>query len=157
MSKNEPFADSDESPKVNRLKLKNADKPKNISRVERIHNLDEKAKSYVKRQEKFAFLTQELTLAFTEIMNDTVLLSEIGPKQKEIEGLVLNKLLNLANEMNSDDDLPESFGSVGLIALLLKTLLSLRDRLNVVTFEQIVFEKRLKKLEQIIELNKKNE
>jgi len=100
----------------------------------------------------------ELTKQFWNVIRDKTLPENKGPLKKDLEKEISNKLISYAIEINgyvdvTDDDgnilgkEPDGMGSVGLIALLMKTVLYQRDVNN-------LLEKRLVDLESIIKNEK---
>lgn len=76
----------------------------------------------------------ELFVAFQRSMSDKTLAQNRNIFNVETEKEMLQKILQLAAEINGDPNEQEGMGSVTVITLLLKTCMSQRDRMNELEF-----------------------
>lgn len=76
----------------------------------------------------------ELFVAFQRAMNDKTLAQNRNIFNLETEKEMLQRILQLATEINGDPNEQEGMGSVTVITLLLKTCMSQRDRMNELEF-----------------------
>ena len=72
----------------------------------------------------------ELAIQFKKMMDDKTLLQNKNVFSKEVENEFLSKIVNLSIEINNDENEQDGMGSLSCIIILLKTCLSLRDRVN---------------------------
>jgi hypothetical protein len=87
----------------------------------------------------------DLGKKFVEIMKDKTLPENKGPLQQSIEKEVLGKLIEFAIELNNDDlEQNDGMGSVGLLTLIFRSSLLLRDRYNSIEYKVEQLERQLK-------------
>lgn len=85
----------------------------------------------------------ELTLNFKKVVSDKTLPQNRNVFLNETEQEILSNMINLAAEINNDPNEQEGMGSLMWIALLLKTCLSQRDRINVLEYTLQQLEKKI--------------
>lgn len=105
----------------------------------------------VEEHERRAVRAQETLAAarnFIKILEDKTLPDNKMPTAITIENEILSKLINLANETNQDEKEHESWGSLGLIMILLSQCQKTRDRANVAEHELEKLANRIKVLEE---------
>ena len=105
--------------------------PKNSSK----EIFDQKATEAFKRIETYKSRFWELSGQFKNMILDKVLPENKTSISKDIENEVLNKLVQIASEMNADATQPEGFGSITLNMLLMKMMLIQRDSINTLLFK----------------------
>lgn len=88
-----------------------------------------------------------LASSFKKILDDKTLAPNKNIFSKDLEKEVISRLVQLAIDMNTDENEMEGMGSVGLITLLLRTSVILRDRVNSLEYNLSVLEKKIKDLE----------
>lgn len=106
----------------------------------------------------------ELALEFKKILEDKTLPQNKNIFSKEIEKEVLTKMVQLAVEINNDPDEAQGMGSLSWITLLLKIVLSQKDRINLLEYNlslldkkiELSFERIMKELRSV-DKEKKNE
>lgn len=76
----------------------------------------------------------ELFVAFQRALNDKTLAQNRNIFNAETEKEMMQKILQLAVEINNDPNEQEGMGSVTAITLLLKTCMAQRDRMNEMEF-----------------------
>jgi|ERR1017187_4609528 hypothetical protein len=86
------------------------------------------------RQSTFKTRASDLVVQFNKAMTDKTLRSNKNPFQNEVEKELLLKMVQLAQEINSDPNEREGEGSLSWIIILLKTCFSQRDRINMLEF-----------------------
>ena len=77
----------------------------------------------------------KLSASFIEILKSGTLQENKGPIEKNVEQDVLKQILDFSNELNNDPSEPEGLGSVAVSAILLKSVLLLRDKVNELSHE----------------------
>lgn len=94
----------------------------------------------------------ELALEFKKVLEDKTLSENKNIFSLEVEKELLTKMVQLAVEINNDPNEKEGMGSLSWITLLLKTVLSQRDRINKLEYAIFQLEKKMdpKILSQII-------
>jgi hypothetical protein len=86
----------------------------------------------------------ELGKRFVEIMRDRTLDTNKGPIQKSLEKETLDKLIQFAIELNNDElEVRDGMGAVGLLTLLFRTNLLMRDKCNSLEYRVEQLEKAL--------------
>lgn len=140
MSK-QPFEEED-SPQKSGLKISNnksmfqtQKKPSKEESAQKANQLNEQANSYSKR-------ASDLAGKFTKMLNDKTLTENKNLFIQDIEKEILSELLKLGVEINLDESQQEGMGSMGLISLLFKSVISQRDKINNLEYklEKISFE-----------------
>jgi hypothetical protein len=124
------------APKVS-LKIKKNEpaksKPNNV-------NFDELATKVHSKDEEYKKKFFEYSTMFKKIVGDSILEENKTELSKSVEKDIVNKLINLASEMNSDENQPEGIGSIALITLMLKICLSQRDSINELKYKIYLLE-----------------
>jgi hypothetical protein len=88
----------------------------------------------------------DLALRFKRTLDDKTLPQNKNPFQQAAESELLTNLVQLSVDMNTDEHEQEGMGSVGLSALLLKTVLIQRDRINDLEYKLSLLDKQVKEL-----------
>lgn len=92
----------------------------------------------------------ELGTEFTKLMLVTKVAENLGPYERSFEKEIVRKLIDYAITVNNDDQEQEGMGSVSLITLLLKTTFKMRDKMNQLSYENHLLERRVQHLEKSI-------
>jgi hypothetical protein len=87
-----------------------------------------------------------LSIEYWKSLKDPTLEINKGPIQKNLEKETFDKLVELANELNLDQTKPDSYGSLSLSIMLLKSVFYLRDENNKMAYKISELEKALAKL-----------
>lgn len=103
---------------------------------QQVHAVAEKSNSYKVRASKLA---QD----FGKLMQDKTLPQNKSLISQEAEKEVLSNMIQLAMEINNDLNEQDGMGSLGWIALLFRTCLVQRDRLNVAEYKLEQVEKKI--------------
>lgn len=85
----------------------------------------------------------ELAISFKKILEDKTLSQNKNIFANEFERELLVKMIQLATEINNDPNEQEGMGSLGWIALLFKTVLAQRDRINNLEYNFSILEKKI--------------
>jgi hypothetical protein len=85
--------------------------------------------------------------AFLRILEDTTLVENKSPKTKDEEKKLVEDLVALASIVNNDELEDEGLGSMVLITLLVKAILTQRDKINNLSYEL----SKIKDLKKIVE------
>lgn len=97
-----------------------------------------------------------LSASFMNFVKDKTLIENKSPIQLNLEKSTSRELINLALELNSDQNKPEGVGSCGLLMLLLRTVLAQRDTINALSYELNEGKKEIKKIrEMVVELDQR--
>jgi len=148
MSNSDPghLADKEIAPNIRGVKL-DSKKSRFTQEIQKKEEFQEQAqKTFNKSQEK-KMEAFELTKQFLEIFRKKVLPENKGPMEKEIEIEVLSKLVQWGLDANNDSDELEGAGSMGIITLLLKIVLVIRDKNNILSYTTNQLEDKVKSLE----------
>lgn len=108
---------------------------------EKNQNFDELANKTFTQNEKYKDDFAELSQQYKSFILDTILKQNKGPIANNIEVDVIQKLVSLSLEMNSDDGQPEGIGSTALCTLLMKCMLLQRDHINDILYKVSLLEK----------------
>lgn len=142
--------DVEKKDKIN-LKIKN---DKSI-----LNNIKNKDKEYKEQFEKnankanldynsYVERAADLALKLKKIINDTTLTENKNPILSNLESEVIEALFTLGMDMNTDPNQVDGAGSMGIIALMLKMLLIQRDRINKLSYDLSILNKKMHKSEK---------
>lgn len=135
---------SDKKVKLNNDKSRVAAPPKPVSQQQfQQQAIEEHERRAIRAKE-----TLEAARQFIKILEDKTLPDNKMPAAIAVESEILSKLINLADETNQDEKEHESWGSLGLIMILLSQCQKNRDRANVAEYN---FEKLTEKVEKLEE------
>ena len=90
----------------------------------------------------YGIRASDLALRFKRVLDDKTLTQNKNPFQQAAESELLNGLVQLSIDMNTDQAEIEWMGSVGLSALLLKTAIIQRDKINELEYKIFLQEKK---------------
>lgn len=129
-----PFEDDDENKKfaankgskLDNSKSMFANKPKKPTQKEFEQSINESQKRNLDYKER----ATELVSSFRKTLDDKVLPQNKSVFSLDAEKELLQKLVNLGVDMNTDPHEDEGMGSMGLIGLLFRSLLIQRDKIN---------------------------
>jgi hypothetical protein len=85
----------------------------------------------------------ELGRQFKALIEDTILASNKTIIAKDLEQEVMNKWVTLAQEMDNDNDQPQGIGGIVLCSLLMRMVLTQRDKINTLSYRLESAEKRI--------------
>lgn len=104
-----------------------------------------------KTREKIA----TLSTSFMNFVKDTTLPENKSPIQVDLEKSTARELIDLAMQLNSDEQQPEGIGSCGMLMLLMRVVLTQRDTINKLSYELKEFKNQHKEQhKKIIEIIK---
>ncbi len=92
--------------------------------------LDEKVKEAVQRNSGYKHQAAELATMFNRAMADKTLARNRNVMSNDAEREILQKMVQLAIDINNDPKEQEGMGSLSWITLLLRTCFSQRDKIN---------------------------
>ena len=98
----------------------------------------------------------KLAIDFRRIMNDTTLPQNRNVLSKELEREIITNLMQLAIDINTDQYEKDGMGSVGVEALIMNQLLTLRDRNNFLEFTLEQLTRKMKEMEAELLVMKKS-
>lgn len=90
----------------------------------------------------------ELGKQFKALLNDKTIVANKNFLHESKEKEIIGKLIQYAIDVNCDQNETEGMGSVALITLLSKCLLTLRDRYNDIEYKYALLERNAIKLEE---------
>jgi hypothetical protein len=90
----------------------------------------------------------ELSSQFRKIIEDKTLPENRSPLQDAYQAEIFGKLLELATQLNEDENEPENVGSMALIVLLMKTNFLLKDKINILEYKLSLLETEVKNAEK---------
>jgi hypothetical protein len=115
---------------------------------------NEQAEKVFNKIEEYKQRSFELGSKFKAIIEDTKLVVNKTQINKDIELEILQKLIALANDLNSDENQPEGAGGTALAMLIMKMMLTQRDHMNEISFKIEKIEKALNVLVSQAKTNK---
>jgi hypothetical protein len=102
-----------------------------------------KAKEAFKRNEGYKERLTDLSVRFKSMVEDTTLVENKTMLQRDLEKDLANKIIELAVDLDTDDDQKYGEGSRAFAFLLLKFMLIQRDRINTLSYKLYNVEKKL--------------
>lgn len=96
---------------------------------------EQRATKAFTRDQDYKQRMNDLAVKFKAMIEDRTLVDNKTILVKEVEGETLQKLIQLASEMNADEAQDEGLGNTALSMLLMKVLLLQRDRINTLEFK----------------------
>ena len=109
------------------------------------------------KSEEYAEKASQLSANFKKILEDRTLLQNKNVFQLDVEKQVLESLIQLSVEMNEDENEKEAIGATGLIALLLRSVLIQRDRINNLEFLLNQLNSKIDNKNSVVDQSLKNE
>jgi hypothetical protein len=114
-----------------------------------VEGFEQKAAEVNDTLNSYGIRASDLALRFKRVLDDKTLPQNKNPFQQAAESELLNGLVQLSIDMNLDQNEIESMGSVGLSALLLKTALLQRDRINDLEYRLSLLDKQIRELKSV--------
>jgi hypothetical protein len=96
--------------------------------TQQVMTIDEQASNY-------KFQVKDLAIKFKSMLKDQTLLKNKTSIQIDVERETMFKLINLANQLNCDENEQECSGSLALITLLFNAVFYQRDKINELEYE----------------------
>jgi len=131
-----PFEDDevDES-KLKKSGLKQVSTKKSIFEADKqekpdFQNFEKRVDQIHKKMNDYKSRAGDLAIAYKKLIMDKTLPQNKNVFIEDSEREILSKMVNLAVEINNDEDEQEGMGTLGWITLLLKYFLYHRDRIN---------------------------
>jgi hypothetical protein len=111
-----------------------------------IEAFEQKATEVNDTLNSYGIRASDLALRFKRALDDKMLAQNKNVFQQAAESELLNSLVQLSIDINTDEYEIESNGSVGLSALLLKTAFIQRDKINEMEYKLSLLDKQIKEL-----------
>ncbi len=93
-------------------------------------SFEKKVKEVQEQKNAYQNRLSELTEQFIKVLSDKTLKNNKNPFEAEFERELLIKMMQVAIDINADQNEPEGSGSLPWISLLLKVALNQRNKLN---------------------------
>lgn len=149
-----PFDDDDDDnpPKKPKVGVKSQGKSMfdSLPKKPSFEQFEQEAQDANKKLEGYGERARELASQFKKVMEDKTLPQNKNLFVVEIEKELISKMINLAIEINSDENEAEGMGSVGWIALTLRYLLVQKDRMNQLEYSVLNLENKVKEQTDIL-------
>jgi hypothetical protein len=145
---------SDNNPKKKGLKINNQASTIPKPKPDTSAAFNEQAEKVFSKIEEYKQRSFDLGSKFKAIIEDKRLVINKTQINKDIELEILQKLIALANELNTDENQPEGAGGTALAMLLMKMLLIQRDNMNNIEYKLEKIEKALDVLASEVKTNK---
>lgn len=115
------------------------------------NNFDEKVKKVEDDKKQYKKQIASISLQLKNILNDKTLVSNKSELDKIMENDVLKEVIDLASKINSDPSEQEGYGSILLCTLLMKMLLSFRDKNNQLSYDLACLQKKVDDFPKLVE------
>ena len=146
-----PFDEEEDKPstKSKQVGLKNVSSQKSIfdslPKKPTQEDFDKQVKQVQERNNGYKIKAAELALQFNKSMADKTLSENKNMFQQDMEREIMQKMVQLAIEINNDPNEAEGMGSMTWITLLMKTCFAQRDRINKLEYALVQLEKKTDK------------
>jgi hypothetical protein len=134
-----PFDDNDSEDVVKapsrKIGLKKTNTQQQINKTEVKAKFEQQADEQFAKIEDYKQQMWDLSVKYKSFIESKVLSENKGPISLNLEKEVLDKLVQLAIEMNEDATQPEGVGNTALCMLLMKCMLLQRDTINSLSFK----------------------
>jgi hypothetical protein len=117
-----------------------------------LEDFEQKAAEVNDTLNSYGIRASDLAFRFKRALDDKTLTQHKNPFQQAAESELLNGLVQLSIDINTDEHEIEGMGSVGLSALLLKTALIQRNKINELEYKISLQEKKIQDLNVQISL-----
>lgn len=104
-------------------------------KVDETKAFEQQATKAFSRDQDYKQRMNDLAIKFKAMVEDRVLNGNKTTIVKEVENETLQRLVQLASEMNADEAQDEGLGNTALSMLLMKMILLQRDRINALEFK----------------------
>jgi len=143
--------------KVPKIGLKNVSSQKSIfdakPKKPSQEDFDHKVQKIQETNSGYKAKAAELALQFRKLLEDKTLLQNKNVFARELEKEILTNMAELAIEINNDPHEQEGMGSLGWVILLLKTVLSQRDRINNLEYTISLLDKKIEQFNKSVDTN----
>jgi hypothetical protein len=147
-----PFEDDDEEIAPARKGLKTTNQNSSVLAASSPKaNFDKDAEEVFNRSEDYKRRAAECAKAYLVALKDKTLPDNKNSISKDLEKESFQNLIQLGMEMNSDLSQDDGVGSMALIALLLRVILTLRDQVNLVDYRVVRVEASIDALTKLVE------
>lgn len=147
-----PFEDKDPKDlraKQSGLKISNEKSILNtIPRKPSKEEFEKKAAAVNEQLNSYTDRAAELSIQFKKVLEDKTLLQNKTILSTDLEREVIGKLTQLGIDMNTDENEKEGMGGIGLIALLFRSILIQRDKINSLEYANKQLEVRMQEIEK---------
>ena len=153
-----PFNEEEDlTPKVPKIGLKNVSSQKSIfdakPKKPSQEDFDNKVQKIQETNSGYKAKAADLALQFRKLLEDKTLLQNKNVFARELEKEILTNMAELAIEINNDPHEQEGMGSLGWVILLLKTVLSQRDRINNLEYTISLLDKKIEQFNKSVDTN----
>lgn len=147
-----PFEDTSDKSVKSKVELKTQgksmfdEKPKQPSKEE----AHQQAAVVNERQVSYNTRAMEITSAFMKLIDDTTITQNKSVFSQDIEKEVIGKFQQLILDIEDDMQQPPGMGAVGAVSFLMRVLLLQREKINQLSYQNHLIEKKLKELAALI-------
>lgn len=113
-------------------------------------DFDHKVAELVKNDVELQNLSRDLSTKYKSILMDKTLAKNKSPDNTSFESQLVGQLAQLGLQVNADQSRPEGYGSITIIALLLKCVLIQRDLINQSSYEIREIKRALKQILDVV-------
>lgn len=113
------------------LKLKNdASMFANLPKKPTAQDLKQEVKQIQERSQDYKERAAQFALNYKKVLDDKTLLQNKNIFAKDLEVEAINKLVQLAMEIDADENEEHAMGTFGMISLMFRCFITQRDRIN---------------------------
>ncbi len=151
-----PFEDTSDKSVKSKVELKTQgksmfdEKPKQHSK----EDAQQKAAVVNERQVSYNTRAMEITSAFMKLVEDTTIAQNKSVFSQDIEKEVIGKFQQLILDIEDDEQQPPGMGAVGAVSFLMRVILLQREKINQLSYQNHLIEKKMKEIAALIPLPK---
>lgn len=156
-----PFEDDDDIEIPNKKGVKQLSSQKSMFENKKNNaaptpqQFEERVQQITKKNNEYKSRAGELAIQYKKIVLDKTLPQNKNVFAEEVEREILTKMINLAIEINNDEDEQEGMGSLGWITLLMKHQFTVRDKINDLEYQCVLLKRQNEDLfKQLVEIKK---
>lgn len=148
-----PFDDENENDVLPKKGLRQVSSQKSILDVKKDvapteEKFNELVRERIDKSNDYKSRAGELAIQYKKLLSDKTLQQNKSSLHADIEKEILTKMINLAIEINADEGEQEGMGSLGWIAILLKSQFYFRDKINELEYQLALNKKEMAELKK---------
>lgn len=148
----EPFEDASDKSVKPKVELKTQGKSMFDDKIKPPSKEAAQQQAAVVNERQVSYNTRavEITSAFMKLMDDTTIAQNKNLFSQDIEKEVIGKFQQLILDIEEDEHQPAGMGACGAVSFLMRVLLLQREKINQLSYQQHLTEKKMKELAALI-------